>query len=137
MQYLIFFPLFAILLVAYNLLMLTGVTETNPVLAHMPLVVRPEGMDIRLSDLLLGIGMILFFFEMLKATRYSKSTIIDHMLSMVVFVIFLIELLVVPAAGTAMFLLLTLMSLLDVVAGFTVTISTSRRDIAIGGDNQL
>jgi hypothetical protein len=32
-----------------------------------------------------------------------------------------------------MFLLLTLMSLLDVVAGFTVSISTARRDIALGG----
>jgi hypothetical protein len=135
MQYLMYFPLFAILLVAYNILMFTGATETNPVMAHMPLVVRPDGMDIRLSDFMIGLGMILFLFEMLKATRYSRSTIIDHMLSMVVFVIFLIELLVVPGAGTAMFLLLTLMSLLDVVAGFTVTISTARRDIAFGGDN--
>lgn len=137
MAYLIYFPLFAILLVAYNILMFTGVTETNPVLAVMPLVVRPDGMKIQLSDFLLGVGMILFFLEMLKATRYSRSTIVDHMLSMVVFVIFLIELLVVPGAGTAMFMLLTLMSLLDVVAGFTVTISTARRDVSFGADNSL
>jgi hypothetical protein len=134
MKYLFYFPLFAILLIAYNILMLVGYTETNPVVAHMPLVVRPEGMDLHLSDFLLGFGLLLFFGEMIKATRYSRSTIIDHMLSMVVFVIFLIELLVVPAAGTPMFLLLTLMSLLDVVAGFTVTISTARRDIALGGN---
>jgi hypothetical protein len=133
MRYLFYFPLFGILLVVYNVLMFTGVTESNPVLAHMPLVVRPEGMDLRLSDFMLGFGLLLFFGEMLKATRHGRSTIVDHMLSMVVFVIFLIELLVVPAAGTPMFLLLTLMSLLDVVAGFTVSISTARRDIALGG----
>ncbi len=136
MQYLVHFPLFAILLVTYNVLMLAGITESNPILAHMPLVVRDSGMDLRLSDFLIGFGLILFFFEMLKATRYSRSAIIDHMLSMVVFVIFLIELLVVQGAGTAMFLLLTFMSLLDVVSGFTITISTARRDVTFGaGEN--
>lgn len=137
MQYLVYFPLFAILLVVYNILMFTGITETNPVLATMPLVVRAEGMAIHLSDILVGVGMIFFLFEMIKASRYSSSTIVDHMLSMAVFVVFLIELLVVPGAGTSIFLLLTLMSLLDVVAGFTVSISTARRDIAFGpGDTQ-
>lgn len=133
MQYLFYVPLFAIMLVAYNILMLAGLTDTNPIVAHMPLVVRPEGMELRISDFMLGFGLLMFFGEMIKATRHSRTTIIDHMLSMVVFVIFLIELLVVPGAGTPMFLLLTLMSLLDVVAGFTVTISTARRDIALGG----
>jgi len=133
MQYLFYVPLFAIMLIAYNILMLMGLTETNPIVTNMPLVVRPEGMELRLSDFMIGFGLLMFFGEMIKATRHSRTTIIDHMLSMVVFVIFLIELLVVPAAGTPMFLLLTLMSLLDVVAGFTVTISTARRDIALGG----
>ena len=136
MQYLFYFPLFAILLVAYNVLMVMGLTETNPVWAEMPLVVREAPMELRLGDFLLGFGLILFFFEMVKATRYARSAVIDHMLSMVVFVIFLIELLVVSGAGTATFLLLTLMSLLDVVAGFTITISTARRDVTFGaGEN--
>lgn len=133
MRYLAFFPLYAIPLVIYNLLMVTtDWTETNPVLATMPLVVRDTGMPLTLSDFMVGFGMILFFFEMVKATRYSRGTSLDHLFSMVVFVIFLIELLVVPGAGTAMFLLLTFMSLLDVVAGFTVTIATARRDIGFG-----
>ncbi|MFM1918709.1 MAG: hypothetical protein RLZZ303_343 [Candidatus Hydrogenedentota bacterium] len=136
MQYLFYFPLFAILLVAYNVLMVMGLTETNPVVAQMPLVVREVPMELRLGDFLLGFGLILFFFEMIKATRYARSAVIDHMLSMVVFVIFLIELLVVSGAGTATFLLLTFMSLLDVVAGFTITISTARRDVTFGaGEN--
>ena len=136
MQYLFYFPLFAILLVAYNVLMVMGLTEINPVWAEMPLVVREAPMELRLGDFLLGFGLILFFFEMVKATRYARSAVIDHMLSMVVFVIFLIELLVVSGAGTATFLLLTLMSLLDVVAGFTITISTARRDVTFGaGEN--
>lgn len=136
MQYLFYFPLFAILLVAYNVLMAMGLTETNPVMAEMPLVVREAPMELRLGDFLLGFGLILFFFEMVKATRYARSAVIDHMLSMVVFVIFLIELLVVSGAGTATFLLLTFMSLLDVVAGFTITISTARRDVTFGaGEN--
>jgi len=81
------------------------------------------------------LAAVLLYFEILKATRYSSGAIIDHALSMVVFVIFLVEFIVVPGAGTATFMILTLMALLDVVAGFTVTISTARRDIAFGGDH--
>jgi hypothetical protein len=44
------------------------------------------------------------------------------------FLAFLIIFLTVKDAGSSTFLILTLMSLLDVVGGFTVTISTARRD---------
>ena len=51
---------------------------------------------------------------------------------MLVFIAFLIEFLMVPAAGTT-FLVLALMSLLDVIAGFSISIFAARRDMAIGG----
>jgi hypothetical protein len=34
-------------------------------------------------------------------------------------------------AGTATFLILTTMQLLDVMAGFTITVSTARRDFTV------
>jgi hypothetical protein len=53
---------------------------------------------------------------------------------MVVFVLFLIEFLVVKDCGTSTFFILGLMSLLDVIAGFTVSIVAARRDFSFGGD---
>ncbi len=134
MKYLLYFPLFAIMLVAYNLVAFTSdALVTNPEVIKIPLMANDEAMYLRVSDIFVMIGVILLYFEILKATRTSRGAIIDHALSMGVFVIFLIEFIVVARAGTATFMTLTLMSLLDVVAGFTITISTARRDIGFGG----
>ena len=51
------------------------------------------------------------------------------LLMLVVFIVALIELLVMPAMANMTFFLIVLMTLSDVIAGFTVTISTARRDI--------
>ncbi|MFA6241984.1 MAG: hypothetical protein WC655_13700 [Candidatus Hydrogenedentales bacterium] len=135
MKFIIYFPLLAVVLVAYNVLMAAGVDfEANPTLFHIPHMTRETPTTFGMGDLLVGIGIVLLFAEILKATRMAKSAVIDHMLSTVVFIIFLIELIVVAGAGTATFILLTLLSLIDLIAGFTISIATARRDLAIGGD---
>jgi hypothetical protein len=65
-----------------------------------------------------------------KASR-SRRAGVDHALSMVLFVVALLEFLLVPACGTSVFLIITALALIDVIAGFTVSLSTARRDIAI------
>tara|TARA_R110001592_G_scaffold50112_1_gene155397 strand:- start:95 stop:511 length:417 start_codon:yes stop_codon:yes gene_type:complete len=138
MKYLLYVPMLAIPLVAYNILMLTGDSiANNPDLIRIPLMANNEAMHLKLGDVLVMLGIIFLYFEILKATRASRSTIIDHALSLVVFIIFLVEYIVVAGAGTATFMILSLMSLLDVIAGFTITISTSRRDISFGGNGGL
>jgi len=52
---------------------------------------------------------------------------------LLVFVAFLIEYLVVDAVGNSTFLILAITSLMDVIVGFTVTISTAKRDLTFGG----
>ena len=44
---------------------------------------------------------------------------------------YLIEFLLVKSAGAGVFLVLTLMSFLDLIAGFTVTLGAARRDVTI------
>jgi hypothetical protein len=51
-------------------------------------------------------------------------------MSTAVFIVALVEFLIVREAGTAVFLILTTICLIDVVAGYTVSIRTARRDIA-------
>ena len=79
------------------------------------------------------VGISFLYLEILKSTRATYQALLDHLLSLVVFVIFLVELIILREMGSATFLILTLLSLIDVIAGFTVSLSTARRDISIDG----
>jgi hypothetical protein len=83
------------------------------------------------SDLMLAAGLLFLFFEVLKSTQSGRSSVLEHMLSTLVFVIFLVEFLLVRAAGSSVFFILMLMSLFDVVAGFTVSITSAGRDVTM------
>jgi hypothetical protein len=48
-----------------------------------------------------------------------------------VFILFLVEFLLVGAAASSLFFILMLMSLVDVVAGFTVSITAAGRDVTL------
>ncbi|MBP8129880.1 MAG: hypothetical protein KA184_09920 [Candidatus Hydrogenedentes bacterium] len=138
MKYVLYFPLLFIVLVIYNVAMMAGANfQENATLISIPRLAQETPIALGGADLLVGLGIFLLFFEILKATRVSRTTIIDHMLSMSVFIIFLVELLVVDGAGTAPFILLMLISLLDVLAGFTISIATARRDLSIGSPTSV
>ena len=76
-------------------------------------------------------GLVALFFEILKAARASTSIILDHMLSTATFVVALIEFILVPFCGTVAFFLIMVMTLIDVVAGFSVSILGARRDFSV------
>ena len=88
-----------------------------------------------MPDLLLAISLIVLYIEIFKATRPGSLSVLDHVFSLLVFIAFLTEFIAFPQAGNSTFFLITLMVFIDVVAGFTVTISTARRDIGL--DRQL
>ena len=50
---------------------------------------------------------------------------------MVLFIVCIVELLLVPEAATSTFFLLTLIALIDVVAGYSVTIRGALRDLSV------
>jgi hypothetical protein len=87
------------------------------------------------GDLLLFITMLVLFAELVKATYTSTISLVDHGLSMLVFVICLVEFIVVGAAATSVFFLIMVASMIDVVAGFTIGIRVARRDLTIGATN--
>jgi len=88
--------------------------------------------QIALGDILLAVGLGLLFFEIVKATRTGGASVVDHAFSMMVFVACLILFLIWDRAATSTFFLLMLMSMIDVIAGFSVTISAARRDYSVG-----
>ena len=127
-------PLMILPFVVYNLVVFT-LFGANPVNwgAGLFAVPMPSGMPWAVSagDFLLVVGIVCLFVEVLKSTNSGRSSIAEHMLSMVVFVLFLIEFLIVGAASSSVFFLLMVMSLIDVVAGFTVSITSANRDVTM------
>jgi hypothetical protein len=60
---------------------------------------------------------------------------VDHALSMLIFIICLVELLTVRQAATSVFFFITVASAIDVIAGYSIGIRVARRDLSIGGDH--
>lgn len=83
------------------------------------------------GDLMLVLGLVCLFFEVLKSTNTGRTSVIEHMISTALAVIFLIEFLLVGACASSVFFLLMIMSLVDVVAGFTISITGAGRDVTM------
>ena len=138
---LIALPLLVIPVVLYNLVVLTSVLgggDGSAAAAGADAVLRDPMFSIPMAsgaswnvgagDLILFLSLILLFVELLKSTSSQRVAIVNHALSMALFVVCLVEFLLLPGfAGSVFFLILT-MVLLDVLAGFIVTIIASRRD---------
>jgi hypothetical protein len=135
-------PFLFLPILIYNVLVLTmeggfrtteAVRQLNAELFTVPMA-SGQGWPVSLSDLVLSLALVILFIELLKSTTSQKAAIVNHALSMVLFVVCLVEFLLLPGFATSTFFLLALMVLLDVLAGFIVTIVSARRDIDFAGD---
>ncbi|WP_306142214.1 MAG: hypothetical protein RDA78_07485 [Roseibium sp.] len=133
------FTLFSLLI--YNALAFTAGAD-NPLFWSEPMVsiamVSGATFELLASDLLITLGLFFLFIEILKATRIGTTALLDHMFSVLVFVVYLVEFLVLPQAATSLFFILMAISLIDVIAGFSISITGARRDVSFGhGDGHL
>ena len=125
-------PLFAYLLVIYNAIIFIGSTITLDSELIAVGLISGATWVLSVADLLIILGIVALYIETIKATRTNISSVLDHSFSMLVFVLFLVEFITIKGAGNSVFMVLLLMSLLDVVAGFTISIVSARRDVAFG-----
>jgi hypothetical protein len=86
---------------------------------------------VTLSDLLLALALVCLFFEVFKATRHGTRAIVDHMLSTLVFICALVGFLLIDRAATSTFALILMICLVDVIAGYTVSIKIAQRDYVV------
>ena len=121
------FPLLAIIVMLYSGFALTAPGWLDAVQFELPLL-SGRSLPFYGGDLLLVLALILLCVEVYRATSSSTGAILNHVLSLVGFIIALIEFLVLPRMANITFFLIVLMTLSDVIAGFTVTVSSSRRD---------
>jgi len=84
-----------------------------------------------LGDLMVLIGLIVLFVETVKSVRTTNASIMDHVLSTLVFIAFLVEFLLVKGAAHSVFFTLTVIALFDVLAGFSVAMRSASRNINV------
>lgn len=131
-------PLLIFVFLFYNLIVLFG-GDADPNIAlrkEVFALTLPNGKfpwSFSRGDLVILLLLVMLFFELLKATYTSSTSLLDHGLSMLVFVACLIEFLMISQAQTSIFFFLVVATLIDVVAGYTIGIRVARRDLAIGG----
>lgn len=136
------FPLLAIPFLVYNILALFSVfggadagaayNATTQMLFAVPMPSAGTHWNISMGDVILFGSLICLFFELLKSTKSDSVAIINHSLSMVLFIVCLVEFLLFQPFATSTFFLLTFMTLMDVLAGFIVTAISARKDIDFG-----
>ncbi len=131
------FPLLTIPIVVYNLMTFLG---ANPEIAFADRL-SSELWSVQMAsgatwtmtpgDILTLIGLILLFVELIKSTHTGSAAIINHGLSLILFIICLIEFLLLKSFATSVFFAIMMMTLLDTLAGVIVTITSARRDFSV------
>jgi len=83
------------------------------------------------ADVFVTASFCLLFVEIVRATRTGRGEILNHAFSTLTFVAALVEFLLLKGFATSAFFLLTAMCLFDVVAGYTISIVSARRDLMV------
>jgi len=130
------FPKMLIAVLLYNILIFgggaMGHTAEALLAQNVPVtVVSGDVWKISVGDALVTLTLVLLFIEIIKATRTSRREILNHAFSTLILMGAVAEFAVLKGFGTSTFFLITLMCLFDVVAGYTVSIVTARRDLAV------
>lgn len=141
MKFFTVFPLLIVPVIIYNIMAWSGAAFTsaqavrdrlNEDFLFVPMT-SGATWTITPGHALICLGLLTLFFELLKSTGIGRAAIVNHAFSMVLFIACLVEFLMLDAFATSVFFLITLMSLLDVMAGFIVTLAAARRDIGVVG----
>jgi len=87
--------------------------------------------NLSVNDFVIILSLFILYFEVFKSTKSTDSIIFEHILSIFIFLVCLLEFIFIPMFSTSTFFILTLMALFDACAGITITISVARRDFKV------
>ena len=128
------FPLLLVPFAIYNIVafLMPGVSWTGSLTTVN--VLSGGEWTMSAGDMLITLAILLLFGEMMKSTRIGIRTVVDHALSLILFLGMLIEFLLVKQAASATFFLLLVISFIEVLGGFAVTLRTAQRDLTVEGN---
>jgi hypothetical protein len=125
------FPLLLIPFAIYNIIafLMPGVAFTGIATS----IAMMSGGEWAMSpgDYLICLAVLLLFCELLKSTRIGIRNVVDHGLSFLLFVGMTIEFILVKQASSATFFILLVISFVDVLGGFAVSLRSAQRDFTI------
>ncbi len=125
------FPLLLIPFAIYNIIafLMPGVGFTGAVTS----VTMASGGEWTMSpgDYLVCLAVLLLFAELLKSTRIGIRNVVDHGLSFLLFVAMTVEFILVRQAATSTFFILLIISFVDVLGGFAVSLRSAQRDFSV------
>ncbi len=132
-----FFPFTIVSLVLYNLLafVITGLIPEPTVWSTQVFSMSLFSGSLWIltwGDLIVVIGLAMLFVEILGAATLGRRAMLNHVISILVLLVYAVEFLVVGKAATSPFFILLIISLIDVLAGVIITIRMASRDVSIG-----
>jgi hypothetical protein len=131
------FPMILIAVIAYNLVVFGGGAagqKDMTTLLNQGFTIgmfSGDAWKVSLGDIFLIGALALLFVEIIKAAGTTHREIINHRLSMLTFVVALVEFIMLKGFGTSTFFLITIMCLFDVVAGYTISLVAAKRDLSM------
>lgn len=134
------FPLLLLPVILYNLIALGGGAilhyNIQDMLSydHALSIKMFSGDTLKFSfgDFLVLVTLALLFVEVVKATRTTSREIVNHGLSMLTFVVALIEFITLKNFASTSFFFIMIMCLFDVIAGYTISIVAAEHDLGLG-----
>jgi hypothetical protein len=82
------------------------------------------------GDLIVTCALIALFVEVIRATAPDEKAIIERGLSLLVLLVALMAFVLVPGFNTSVFFIIVVIALIDVAAGYSVSVIAARREVA-------
>lgn len=131
-----YIPFMGVVLLIYNVLSLQYSDPTGSFWEHsMTTISLPSGhsLAITYSEAFIVFALFVLFLELIKSTSASNAMITEQVLSVLVFIVFLIQFLISPHAAEPTFFILIVISLVEVLAGFVIIVKEARKDVHFSG----
>ena len=125
------FPLLLIPLAIVNIIvfLMPGVSFTDPLITVT--LMSQAAWKVTFGDILVALGMLLLLFEVIKAARPGGKYFTDHFLALLVLGGAVAEFLLLPQFATSVFFLLTVLTLVDFLAGVSLRLRRENRRRAV------
>jgi len=126
-------PLTILPWIAFNIVAFLGIDVWDKPLFSVTMI-SGQVWTFFVRDLMILFGLICLFFEVMRSARAGIRMITNHILSTIVLILFLVEFIVFPRAAHSVFFILMVIATFDIIAGFTIAISTAQRSVTYTRD---
>jgi hypothetical protein len=130
------FPFTIFPLVAYNVLAFlfgfAGEADWEARVFTLPMF-SGQPWTLTVGALLILVALFFLFIEILRST-IARGSMINHMASVLVLIVMIIEFVVVGRCATSVFFVLTAIAVIDVLAGPAITVRLASRDVQISNE---